>query len=230
MIVNNDNRDVFCILLSTICYPTMQHQPATESLSLVEQWKKRRLTLLLTFLVLVGSLILFSRFVMWVETRVGVQLDDPILSLLTPVDLTWQIFALIYIGLLIGVGALIRHPDAMLLTMRTYSLLLLVRIGTMYVTPLAPPKGMIVLQDPVAGLGPGGALTNDLFFSGHTAIMVLFYLTAQNRALKVLFLLFALLIGIMLLLQHVHYTVDVLAAPFFVYGCYWIASRLQFQS
>ncbi len=207
----------------------MQNLSTTENISLIDQWKKRRLSFFLTLLFLTVALVLFSRFVMWVDTRVGVQLDDPILTLLSPVDLTWPIFAIIYGGLLLGLAGLFRHPDALLLTLRSYGLLLLVRIGAMYVTPLAPPEGMIVLRDPVAGLGPGSVMTNDLFFSGHTATMVLLFLTARSYYLKFLFCLLAFLLGLMLLFQHVHYTIDVLAAPFFAYGCYRIMGQFNPQ-
>ncbi|MGE3801904.1 MAG: phosphatase PAP2-related protein, partial [Candidatus Kapaibacterium sp.] len=159
----------------------------------------------------------------------GVVLDDPILNLITPVDLTWPIFALIYGGLLLAVTRLLPSPDALLLTIRSYTLLLLVRIVVMFLAPFAQPDGMILLRDPVAGLGPGGAMTNDLFFSGHTATMFLFFLTAQERRFKSIFLLLTVLLGVMLLMQHVHYTVDVVAAPFFTFGCFVLAQKIKWR-
>ena len=190
-------------------------------------WSQRRKELVLTLLLLVLALFLFSRFVMWVEERPGVVLNDPLLSILSPVDLTWPIFVLIYGGLLFGLLSLLTSPDRLLLTLRSYTLLLLVRIVAMYLTPFAPPEGMILLNDPVAGLGPGGAMTNDLFFSGHTATLFLFVLTARTGTLRIIFLLMTTILAVMLLMQHVHYTVDVLAAPFFAFGCYVLARRIR---
>ena len=192
-------------------------------------WKERRGELLLTLLLLGITLFLFSRFVMWVESRPGVALDDPFLALFSPIDLTWPIFAVIYGGIFLGLFRLWRRPDALLLMVQSYILLLLIRITAMYVTPFAPPEEMIVLSDPVAGLGPGGAMTNDLFFSGHTATIFLFYLTTVDRLSQRIFLVLTILLAFMLLFQHVHYTVDVLAAPFFAYGAYRIARIIRNQ-
>ena len=166
------------------------------------------------------ALIFYSRFAMWVEGRPGVVLDDPLLALLPSINLTWPIFLLLYSSILIGLAMLVRSPEALLITFTAYTLLLVVRIVAMYVAPFASPDGMIVLADPVAGIGPGGALVNDLFFSGHTATVFLLYLTARRTSMRRFFLFSAVALGVMLLLQHVHNTVDVLAAPFFAYGCY----------
>src|SRR3546814_20568158 len=72
---------------------------------------------------------------------------------------------------------------------------------------------------PVLELIPTGqAPTRDLFFAGHTATMFMLYPTAENRVARLVFLLLTFVIAIALLLQHVHYTVDVIAAFVFVYA------------
>lgn len=188
--------------------------------SLREIWRGKGRKALAVLTPFVLAFILYSHFAVWVETRPGVVLSDPLLSMFPPVDLTLPIFVALYSGLLVALFTLIRRPDAMLLTLTAYTLLLLVRIVVMYVVPFGSPEGMIVLVDPVAGIGPGSALENDLFFSGHTATMFLMFLTAASARLRRFFLGLTVALGLMLLLQHVHYTVDVLAAPFFAYGCY----------
>ena len=192
-------------------------------------WRERKGELAVTLLFLLLMLVLYSRFAAFVETRTGVVLDDPILQWIPTVDLTWPIFAIVYGGVLSGILTLVRYPDALLLAMRSYALLLLVRIGAMYVAPLAPPEGMILLSDPIAGVGPGGALTNDLFFSGHTATLFLFSLVSVSSFLRRTFLSLTVLLGGMLLLQHVHYTLDVIAAPFFAWGCVTLAGRFAYR-
>lgn len=205
----------------------MRKNVTTKNGAEAKGWKGRRVELSVTLCILALSSFLFSRFVMWVEERSGVMLDDPVLRVFSPFDLTWPIFVVIYGGLLFGVVTLFSSPSRLLLTMQSYALLLLVRIVAMYTAPFAPPQEMIVLLDPVAGLGPGGAMTNDLFFSGHTATLFLFVLTARKRSHRIFFLVLTIALGAMLLIQHVHYTVDVLAAPFFSFGCFALVRKVR---
>ncbi len=78
------------------------------------------------------ALATLANFLNWVETRPGVVLDDPILALFLPVDLTWLTFGLIYLGLLCGIVFLTRHPRAMLIAFQSYVLMVAVRIAAMY--------------------------------------------------------------------------------------------------
>ena len=192
---------------------------------LIEIWRPHLIPLALMVVVTAITLVGFLRFAGWVESRPGVVLDDPLLSVLPAVDLSWPIFVVIYGGLLAGLLLMIRRPHALLHFLRAYTLLVLIRIVVMYVTPLDPPEGMILLVDPLAGAGPGGALTRDLFFSGHTATMVLLLLSMRGTRSRVLFALAAIGLASMLLLQHVHYTVDVLAAVVFAWTCYSVTTR-----
>ena len=43
---------------------------------------------------------------------------------------------------------------------------------------------------------------------------------------KIAIYLASLLPGILLLVQHVHYTIDVIAAPFLTWVVYWIAGKM----
>ncbi len=65
------------------------------------------------------------------------------------------------------------------------------------------------------------------FFSGHTGLPFLMALIfwRQFRA-RIIFLSLSLIFGISVLLSHIHYSIDVLAAPFMAYGIYNIAKYL----
>ncbi len=69
---------------------------------------------------------------------------------------------------------------------------------------------------------------NDLFFSGHTAFPFLLYLITRNstKYLKYFFLLSTLIEASTVLLMHIHYTIDVYAAPFIAYGVFAIAKNV----
>jgi len=193
-------------------------------------WRDRgfRLQAALTAPALAAALMALARFVGWVERRPGATLPDPLLALLQPRDLTWLTFSLIYAGLLAGVALLLRRPRDLLAAVQAYAVMVAFRIAVMWVTPLDPPPGMLALRDPfVEQLGTGQLLTRDLFFSGHTATLFLLFLAVPGRVAKGLFLACTVLVGICVLWQHVHYSVDVLAAPFFAYAGWRVVARLR---
>ena len=91
----------------------------------------------------------------------------------------------------------------------------------LFVVPLNPPTGLIPLADPfVQFFGSGRVPTRDLFFSGHVSTLFLLSLCARNKVLKLLFLALTLTVAVVVLWQHVHYTIDVMVAPFVAYASY----------
>jgi membrane-associated phospholipid phosphatase len=190
--------------------------------------KKYRLQAIITLIVLAGVLACLTNFLNFIESRQGIILPDPILLYFKPINLTWLIFGLIYLSLILAVAELVKYPHKLIITLQAYSLLLIVRMTAMYLIPLNPPADMIPLNDPfVQYFGTGRLLTKDLFFSGHTATLFLLFLSAQNKILKILFLIFTITVGISVLLQHVHYSIDVFAAFFFTYCCLQIILYLH---
>jgi membrane-associated phospholipid phosphatase len=100
----------------------------------------------------------------------------------------------------------------------------------MYTLPLEAPLTMIALKDPfIEFFGNGQTLTKDLFFSGHTATSFLLFLAMKNKYIKPIFLAISISMAIFVLMQHVHYTVDVIAAPFFSYGSYMISKSIHYK-
>lgn len=172
--------------------------------------------------VLAAVLTFMAHFLDRVELRPGFMFDDPVLSLFQAGDMTWVTFGLIYCALAGTAWALLHEPKRLWFTLQAYSLLLIFRAIAMSMLPLDPPIGMIVLQDPVVEYFGNAAspLTKDLFFSGHTSTMFLLALVMPDRRVKPLMYAATLLVGACVLYQKVHYTVDVVAAPFFAYGAF----------
>ncbi len=173
------------------------------------------------------SLWALSNVVPVVEARSGAVLADPVLALFDAVDLTWPVFVLIYAGLAVAFLLLLLEPRALFFGCRAYGLMALFRLTTMWATPLDPPSGMILLRDPfVEFFVPSGFTpTRDLFFSGHTGTAVLLALLAPRRWARAGIAATVPLIAAAVLLQKVHYTVDVLAAPAFAWAAYSLARR-----
>jgi hypothetical protein len=182
----------------------------------------------LTLLLLVFVLASLANFLNFVEARPGIILPDPILNLFNPIDLTWLIFVLIYCSLVIAILILIKNPKQILFAIQLYTLMVAVRIVSMYLLPLEPPAKMIILNDPfVEFFGTGQTLTKDLFFSGHTATLFILFLVSEKKVYKTIFLISTVAVAVAVLLQHVHYTIDVFAAVFFTYACYKLVLRIK---
>jgi len=201
----------------------------SSSLSFKINWKaflsnkKNRNELFLTIIILAAILIFFSQFLLFIEGRTGVILSDPILNLFPPIDLTWFTFTLIYLSLLTALFELIKAPERLLLALQCYGLMVILRVIAMYLMPLEAPSTLLPLNDPFVQLfGEGNILEKDLFFSGHTATLFLLFLLIEKRSMKIIFLIFTLLVGVSVILQHVHYSIDVYVAPFFAYTSYRI--------
>ncbi len=193
--------------------------------------RKFRVEFVITFLLLIFILRTLASFLNFVEVRDGVTLNDPLLNLFEPVDLTWLTFGLIYISLFTALYFFIKKPALLITALQSYILLIAFRILAMYLLPLNPPNKMICLSDPfVEFFGTGQLLTKDLFFSGHTATLFLLFLLAEKKQLKVFFLASTIVVAISVLLQHVHYSIDVFAAPFFTYCSFIIIKSMKKKS
>jgi membrane-associated phospholipid phosphatase len=192
--------------------------------------KKNLTEFVITAVIVTAVIIAFSHFLHFVEQRDGVILNDPILKTFNPIDLTWLTFALIYLSLIIFVATTFNKPDKLLIAFQAYGLMLLFRTIAMYLTPFEAPETIILLNDPfVQFFAKGDILTKDLFFSGHTGTLFLVSLLAENKTLKTIFLILTILVGSAVLLQHVHYSVDVFVAPFVAYGSYRIIKNLHIR-
>jgi hypothetical protein len=178
---------------------------------------------ILTVIFLSAVVFSLSRFIIFVESRQGVVLDDPLFHYFKAIDLNIPVFVLIYGSMIACFIHLLRYPQRLLFALQTYTLIALIRMLGMYVTPLDVPAGTIDLADPlVFVVGTGTKITKDLFFSGHTSTLFMLFLAAKNRNMKYLFFINTVLVGTFMVLQKAHYTLDVIAAVFFSYGCYRI--------
>jgi hypothetical protein len=148
--------------------------------------------------------------------RPGFTLQDPFFAIVQPRDFSWIIFSLIYLSAGLTLSKIIGEPDTLLIGLTSYFLLIVVRMACMYLVPLEPPVGLVILRDPFVDLFfyGGVSFTKDLFFSGHVSTLCLLTLL-EDRKWARYFLIFATAaIGVMIIIQRVHYTIDVVAAPF----------------
>jgi hypothetical protein len=196
-----------------------------------EALRNRRFALLGggTLAYLLGALHSLNRFLQFNEQRVGATLIDPVLAALPALDFSVPLFVLIYGTLLLTLAHLARQPRALLVAVQAYALLATFRMAMMYTIPLEAPPGMIMLVDPLVTLFGGGGpnWAKDLFFSGHTSTTFLCALCVRSRALRLVCLGACAGVAVLILVQHAHYTIDVLVAPFVAFGCQRLAHVLS---
>jgi hypothetical protein len=171
------------------------------------------------FLAMILAVLPF--FFSFIEKRKGVQVNDWVLAQIPAHNVSVLIFAIIW-----GMGALAFYraaskPSMYVTYIWAYSFTVLLRIITISFIKLDPPAGLIQLTDPLTGIFYGHAnITKDLFFSGHTATLYLIYLTLEKKSDKIISLLAVISVAILLLVQHVHYSFDIIMAPIAVYPIY----------
>jgi len=199
-----------------------------------ENWKKflRNKTFrwdLIGGLIALFFITIFTYFFFdFIENRAGgVVMKDWLLQWLPARDVSIPIvfFEISVIILFIIRSTL--NPNMVITFLIAYIFVLITRSVTIGITQLRPPIGLIELKDPIAGLIYRSKLSNrDLFYSGHTSLLFLIYLCSTKKTDRYYMLFATIVVGFLLLIQHVHYTVDVVCAPFFAFACYWISKKI----
>jgi hypothetical protein len=128
----------------------------------------------------------------------------------------WGTVALLVIGFFIALMHINKVPFAM----KSIALFTLIRAVFVSLTHISPFPTHILISSPFFNKEVfSGILTgNDLFFSGHTGIPFLLALMCwDNKKLRYFFLGFSVLFAFVVLLGHLHYSIDVLSAFFITY-------------
>ena len=166
-------------------------------------------------------------FFQHIEQREGAVLNDWVLDQLTPRDVSIPIFAMLWSMAILFAIRSVQNPVIFVTFLHGFWILTFIRMITISLFALNPPPGLIPLIDPISNSFYGKTfITKDLFFSGHTAAVCLFFFCFQRKFDKWIALLCTIAVGFLVLVQHVHYTVDVIVAPIFVALCYFIAKKI----
>jgi len=193
------------------------------------QWRKKnfRTNLFLGLVFITVILICFPYFFQYIEQRKGAAINDVVLHLIPPLNVSIPIFILIWSCVIIMLHSAIRNPEICLTFLIAYIQLCLLRIITISLFPLQAPPGIVILIDPLSNYFYGVPfISKDLFFSGHTATLFLMFLCNRNKWKKYFFLITCIIVAFLVLVQHIHYTVDVVFAFPFTWLCYFSARFL----
>ncbi len=185
-----------------------------------------KLYLALNIIALIGFVLLLPGFFNNViQPKPGIQLNDWFMNLFEPRDWSTLIFIVIFAAPALFFIANFKKPEAVLLALQCYVIVNYMRVASIYFFTLEAPEGLIALKDPfLAKVAYGGnaVFVKDLFFSGHTSTLAIVYFIEQRKSLKTILLLLTLLIGLLLIWQRVHYTIDIMGA--------WVITWLVYKA
>ena len=192
-------------------------------------WETRsfKKKLIISVVLVVFLLALLPFFFQYIEKRPGIVIQDTLMSWFKPADLSIPIFIIIWSSATMMVVQMIRDAESLLRFIDAYIIMTLLRLFLILIFPLEPPVGLIPLRDPLSNTFYGSTfITKDLFFSGHTATIFLIVLSVDIKWQKVYTSIVVFILALLLIIQHVHYTIDVIFAFPFAYLSYLVGKRM----
>lgn len=117
------------------------------------------------------------------------------------------------------------NPRRLPFIIKNVALFIIIRSIFISLTHIGPfPSQLIIDSGNIVGKF---TFDGDLFFSGHAGIPFLLSLIFwHDKTLRYIFLIYSIFMGIVVLLGHYHYSIDVLAAYFITYTIFHIALYL----
>lgn len=187
------------------------------------------------YLILVSALLLYLAYILsylagnYVLSVNGVAAPDILLDNLPTVDLH-----LIYTyGIILVIAILVIYTSIFKIKifhelLCQISFLIILRAAFTILTHLSNPADALnfAVPDYLFFLD----FKNDLFFSGHTALPFLGFLFFKSK-IRYFFLASSIIMGVTVLLMHVHYTIDVVSAFFIAYCSFkmvdWFFDKIE---
>lgn len=174
-----------------------------------------RIILWVFFLTIIANVefTAFKLLFVFTEYREGFKLNDWLLQQIKPVDLSIPVFILTYGSILFAIAANLKWKNIAHL-FSIYLAVNLIRMYCIYTIPLKAPGDTIPLNDWILlnTVYNQQSVSSDLFFSGHVSVIALCAFYTDNRTIRSILFIISCIVGVMLIIQHVHYTIDVVAA------------------
>jgi hypothetical protein len=153
---------------------------------------------------------------------------DIVLDNIPVVDLNFLIVEVALVAIVVSILFLISRPRYILFTVKAFAIFVSIRAISISLTHVGMHPDHIV---------PGLGLFNDvyrylnfqtgLFFSGHTGLPILMAcIFWKDRIVRYAYLTLSVVFACAVLLAHVHYSIDVFAAPFIAYSIFVLAQHL----
>lgn len=176
-------------------------------------------------LLLIVSLIVNNAAKNFATAQASNYVSDLILDNLPVVNVDFIFFEGFVIFWLIAIFFILRQPHKLPFVLKSIGVFIIVRSIFITLTHLAVPPYHSYLE--LNGILGGVTSLDDLFFSSHTGLPYLLALGFwENKRLRIFFIMASIFFGIVVLLGHLHYSIDVFAAYFITYGIFQITKKL----
>ncbi len=182
-------------------------------------------SLIIGFLLLVLSLIINYIAGTYATEKASLPVTDIILSNIPVFDVD-GIF--IYGSIIFWIFAIVvffYNPKKIAFGLKSIALFVIIRSIFISLTHLGPFPTQMVVDN--VSLFNKLTFGGDLFFSGHTGLPFLLALTFwQEKYLRYIFIISSIIFAAVVLMGHLHYSIDVLAAFFITYAIFHMAEFL----
>jgi hypothetical protein len=181
-----------------------------------------RYLILLSLLIVILATFLDYFSGVYVSTTKVDYVTDLILDHIGPIDVSFfYVYGYLTLCFALFLYPFVLHIRTLHVVVSQFSFLVMLRAVFVLLTHLQTPPDGIQVDFP--WIFKGISFQNDMFFSGHTAIPFLGFLLFGGK-IRYFFLLGSIFMGIVVLLMHLHYSIDVFSAFFITYCCHRIGS------
>ena len=186
-----------------------------------ELFEYRYLILLSLIIVVIATFLDYFSGV-YVSSAKTAHVPDLILDHIGPVNVGFlYVYGYMALCSLLLLYPLFFHIRILHIVVSQFSFLIMLRAIFLIFTHLETPPTAIPVHFP--WMFQGLSFQNDMFFSGHTAVPFLGFLLYKGW-LKYFFLCGSILMGTVVLITHMHYSIDVFSAFFITYCCHKIGT------
>jgi uncharacterized membrane protein len=188
--------------------------------------KKFLITAGVAFLFLIAGIVTTYFAIVYATERASNSVTDIILSNVRVFDVDGIFLYGPVIYWVIIIAYVFYNPKKLPFTFKSIAVFLFIRSLFISLTHIGPFPAHAQISS-VTGILGVFANGNDLFFSGHTGMPFLMALVFwDNKYIRFFSLIASLGFGAVVLLGHLHYSIDVFAAFFITYGIFHISLKL----